>query len=62
MSSGIRGSGMPIPTTATPFEVVTDGKIYCVHGAGLKRWIGKRRHEWNGPRGFLFRQRPVIGD
>lgn len=48
--------GMPIPTSATTFEVVTGGKIFHVHGTRLKKWIEKRRQEWNGPRGFLFSQ------
>jgi hypothetical protein len=33
---------MPIPTAATTFEVVTDGRIFQVHGVRLKRWIEKR--------------------
>jgi hypothetical protein len=56
------GCGMPIPTTSTSFEVVTDGRILRVPGAQLKKWIEKQRTEWNGPRGVLFRQRPMIGD
>lgn len=31
-------------------------------GTRLKIWIERRREEWNGPRGQLFRQRPVLGD
>jgi hypothetical protein len=54
--------GLPVPTTATTFEVITDGKIFHVPGARLKRWIEKRRDEWNGPRGLLFKQRPMIGE
>lgn len=53
--------GLPIPTTATVFEVVVDGKIPHVAGARLKTWIERRRQEWNGPRGMLFSQRPMIG-
>src|SRR5262249_40599860 len=56
------GCGLPISTTSTLFEVVANGTILHVSGARLKKWIEKRRHEWNGPRGFLFRERPVIGD
>ena len=53
--------GFPIPTSTT-FEVVAAGKILCVRGARLKVWIENRRNEWRGPRGFLFSQRPMIGD
>jgi hypothetical protein len=56
------GSGLPIPTTSTLFEVVTDGRIHQVPGARLKTWIENRRQEWKGPRGAIFRQRPMIGD
>jgi len=59
---GNPGCGMPIPTTKTTFEVSTDGRIHHVSGARLKTWIEKRRAEGKGPRGFLFGQRPVIGD
>ena len=54
--------GLPIPTTATLFEIVTDGRIHHVQGARLKKWIENRREEWKGPRGILFRQRPTLGD
>lgn len=56
------GCGFPIPTTSTQFEIVTGGRILHVHGARLKTWIENRRHEWKGPRGLLFSQRPMIGD
>jgi hypothetical protein len=59
---GNPSSGFPIPTTSTLFEVVTDGRIHHVQGARLKKWIENRRHEWKGPRGLLFSQRPMIGD
>ena len=36
--------GFPIPTTATLFEVVTDGRIHSVPGARLKKWIENRRY------------------
>ena len=52
--------GMPHPTIDTVFEVVSDGKIHHVPGARLKTWIENRREEWKGPRGILFRQRPVL--
>src|ERR1700734_823369 len=38
----VRGNpacGLPIPTTSTLFEVVTDGRIHHVEGARLKTWI-----------------------
>lgn len=54
--------GFPIPTTATLFEVVTDGRIHSVPGARLKKWIENRRQEFRGPKGLLFSQRPMIGD
>jgi hypothetical protein len=56
------GCGFPIPTISTQFEVVTGGRILHVHGSRLKKWIENRRTEWKGPRGLLFRQRPVIDD
>ena len=59
---GNPGCGCPIPTTSTEFEVVTDGRIHHVQGARLKTWIENRRHEWKGPRGMLFSQRPMLGD
>jgi hypothetical protein len=51
---------LPVPTLATVFEVVTDGKVYRVEGAALQKWIVKRRQELNGPKGQLFRQRPML--
>ena len=59
---GNPGCGLPIPTTATLFEVVMQGSIHRVPGARLKKWIENRRQEWKGPRGLLFSQRPMIGD
>ena len=59
---GNPGCGLPIPTTSTLFEVVTQGSIHRVPGARLKKWIENRRQEWKGPRGLLFSQRPMIGD
>ena len=56
------GCGFPIPTTATTFEVVTDGRILHVPGSRLRKWIENRRQEFKGPRGLLFSQRPMIGD
>jgi hypothetical protein len=58
----IPGCEFPIPTTSTTFEVVARGKILRVSGARLRKWIEKRREEWKGPRGLLFKQRPIIGE
>ena len=30
---------VPVPTLASVFEVVADGKVYTVKGAALQRWI-----------------------
>jgi len=43
------------------FEVTVNGKVHKVSGAKLQRWIMKRREEWKGPRGLLFKQRPILG-
>jgi len=51
---------LPIPTLATVFEVVADGKVYHVSGAALQRWIAERRQKLNGPKGYLFGQRPGL--
>jgi hypothetical protein len=51
------GCGFPVPTTSTTFEVVIAGRILAVSGVRLKKWIEKRRDEWKGPRGLLFKQR-----
>jgi hypothetical protein len=53
---------MPIPTTATLFEVVADGKIFHVDGRRLHTCIEKMRQEAKGSRGMLFKQRPMLGD
>src|SRR5689334_16030745 len=50
----------PVPTLATVFEIVCDGKLYRVHGASLQRWIVERRQELKGPKGMLFRQRATL--
>jgi hypothetical protein len=52
--------GLPKPTLATMFEVVTAGKVYRVAGAALQRWIVEKRSTLNGPKGMLFRQRPGL--
>jgi hypothetical protein len=56
------GCGFPIPTTSTLFEVVTGGRVLRVPGQRLRKWIETRQHEWKGPRGVIFSQRPMIGD
>jgi hypothetical protein len=53
-------ASLPVPTLATVFEVVIDGRVHRVQGAALQRWITRRRQEWKGPRGFLFSQRPTL--
>ena len=55
-----RAVGLPKPTLATVFEVVTAGKIYHVTGAALQRWIVEKRGSWKGPKGYLFCQRPGL--
>ena len=55
-----RAVGLPKPTLATVFEVVTEGKVDRVRGAALQRWIQERRENWNGPKGYLFRDRPGL--
>jgi hypothetical protein len=55
-----RAVGLPKPTLATVFEVVTGGKVYRVAGGALQRWIVKLRSSLNGPKGQLFRQRPGL--
>jgi hypothetical protein len=52
--------GLPRPTLATIFEVAIDGKVYRVAGKTLQRWIIERRSSLNGPKGYLFRQRPIL--
>jgi hypothetical protein len=51
---------LPIPTLGTEFEISAEGKVHRVKGAALQRWILKRRGELNGPKGFLFSQRPAL--
>jgi hypothetical protein len=38
-----RAVGLPKPTLATLFEVVTEGKVYRVKGEALQKWIVERR-------------------
>ena len=49
------GCGMPKPDASTLFEITTEGKVLYVEGQKLKKWIERRRIDWNGPRGYLFR-------
>jgi hypothetical protein len=58
--SKTHGGHLPIPSVATAFEVVTAGRVYRVEGAALQRWILRRREDWKGPKGFLFKQRPML--
>jgi hypothetical protein len=51
---------VPVPTLATIFEIIVDGKVYTVKGAALQRWIVRQRSERKGPKGFLFSQRPAL--
>lgn len=46
-----RAVGLPKPSMATVFEVVTDGKVYRVKGEALQRWIVERRQKGQGPKG-----------
>jgi len=55
-----RAVGLPKPTLATVFEVVTGGRVYRVTGAALQHWIVEKRGSLNGPKGQLFRQRPGL--
>ena len=52
--------GLPVPTLATIFEVIFEGKVYRVEGKALQRWILKQRGALNGPRGYLFSERPTL--
>jgi len=47
---------LPIPSLETMFEVTVNGKVHNVPGTKLQKWIMKRREEWKGPRGLLFKQ------
>ncbi len=53
-------NGVPVPTLATVFEIIVDGKVYTVKGTALQRWISRRRGELKGPRGLLFSQRATL--
>jgi len=55
-----RGSGLPIPTTETMFEVAAQGRLYKVTGVKLRDWIKRERTRRNGPQGYLFSKRPVM--
>ncbi len=51
---------LPLPDRRTIFEVVTNGRVYTVRGERLRAWIEERRSKSSGPRGYLFKQRPVL--
>ena len=55
-----RAVGLPKPTLATVFEVVTAGRVYRVTGAALQRWIVENRSTLNGSKGYLFCQRASL--
>ena len=55
-----RGSGLPIPTATTAFEVVANGRIYKVMGAKLRDWIQRERTRRKGPQGYMFSKRPEM--
>jgi len=55
-----RGSGLPIPTPETIFEVTAKGKVHTVPGSKLRAWILKERTQRKGPQGYLFGKRPVM--
>jgi hypothetical protein len=59
-AKGMAQANLPIPTSATTFEVIVGGRVYTIQGQALQKWIEKRRQEWKGPRGFLFSQRPTL--
>jgi hypothetical protein len=55
-----KGSGLPIPTPETIFEVTAKGKVHTVLGGKLQQWILKERQERKGPMGYLFQKRPTM--
>ena len=55
-----RGSGLPIPTVETAFEVTAKGRVHTVLGAKLREWILNERQKRNGPMGYLFQKRAVM--
>jgi len=55
-----RAATLPVPTLATIFEIVIGGRVYRVAGSALQRWISERRNRLNGPKGYLFSQRPTL--
>jgi len=48
---------LPIPSLGTMVEVTVNGIVHRFPGTKHVRWFKKRRQEWQGPRGLLFRQR-----
>ena len=61
-AKGNPASGLPPLDRETVFEILIQGKVHSVLGDALQRWIERRRHEWKGPRGLLFAQRPNLID
>jgi hypothetical protein len=55
-----RAAALPTPTLATIFEIVFGGRVHRVAGSALQRWIVERRNRLNGPKGYLFSQRPGL--
>jgi hypothetical protein len=55
-----RTAALPTPTLTTVFEVVVGGRVYRVAGSALQRWIVERGNRLNGPKGYLFSQRPTL--
>jgi hypothetical protein len=43
-----RGSGLPVPTAETVFEVTAKGRVHTVHGAKLREWIIRESGKRNG--------------
>ncbi len=55
-----RSALLPVATRNSVFEVISGGRVYRVPGEKLRNWILDRRQEWHGPKGYLFRQRPIL--
>ena len=61
--------GVRYPSSMQPFkadarpvvEMVIDARVYRVAGKALQRLIVPQRAELRGPKGYLFKQRPMIG-
>jgi hypothetical protein len=55
-----RGSGLPIPTPETVFELTAKGRVHTVVGAKLREWILRERTQRKGPQGYMFGKRPTM--